>query len=156
MKGEKHLIYQGGRLPDPGLNIVTYTPEFFNKELDLESEVFYELRRSNDVQPYRINQSSSRDLEEIKTFFSNNRNNFFFLFDKDNLIGSILLLKNYIQSLSIATGYQSKGYGTKLTTYAINRILDKGYSSVELNILPGNIAAEHLYRKLGFVEVPDQ
>ncbi len=156
MKGEKHLIYRGGKLPDPFIKPVTYKPEFFQKELDLESEVSYELRKSNDIQPYRINQSSSRDLEEIKAFFSKNSNSFFFLFDNDNLVGSILFLRNYIQSLSIASDYQRQGYGTKLTKYAINRILDKGYSSVELNILPGNIEAEYLYKKLGFVEVTDQ
>lgn len=156
MKGEKHLIYRGGKLPDPFIKPVVYKPEFFQKELDNESEVFYELRKSNDIQPYRINQSSSRDIEEIKAFFSKNSNSFFFLFDNDNLVGSILFLRNYIQSLSIASDYQRQGYGTKLTKYAINRILDKGYSSVELNILPGNIEAEYLYKKLGFVEVTDQ
>ena len=118
--------------------------------------MFYELRKSNGIQPYRINQSSSRDIEEIKAFFSKYINSFFFLFDNDNLVGSILFLRNYIQSLSIASDYQRQGYGTKLTKYAINRILDKGYSSVELNILPGNIEAEYLYKKLGFVEVTDQ
>lgn len=156
MKAEKHLIYRGGKLPDPCIKPVTYKPEFFQKELDLESEVFYELRKSNGIQPYRINQSSSRDIEEIKALFSKNSKSFFFLFDNDNLVGSILFLRNYIQSLSIASDYQRQGYGTKLTKYAINRILDKGYSSVELNILPGNIEAQYLYKKLGFVEVTDK
>ncbi len=118
MKGEKHLIYRGGKLPDPFIKPVVYKPEFFQKELDNESEVFYKLRKSNDIQPYRINQSSSRDIEEIKAFFIKSSNSFFFLFDNDNLVGSILFLRNYI--------------------------------------LPGNIEAEYLYEKLGFVELIDQ
>ena len=156
MKGERHLVYRGGKLPDPCIEPVTYKPEFFQRELDLESEVFYELRKSNGIQPYRINQSSSRDIEEIKAFFSENSHSFFFLFDDDNLVGSILFLKNYIQSLSIASDYQRQGYGTELSEYAINGILDKGYSSVELNILPGNMKAEYLYKKLGLMELTDQ
>jgi len=153
VEGEKRFIYRGKKLPDPCINPVIYKPEFFQIELDLESELFYELRKGNGILPYKINESSDKELSEIYTFFDKNRNTFYFLFDHDALIGSILFLRNYIQSLSIALSYQRKGYGTKLSVFAINKILDNGYDSVELNTLPGNIEAEQLYRKIGFTEV---
>ncbi len=153
MEGEKRFVYLGKKLSDPCINPVIYKPEFFQMEIDLESELFYELRKRNDILPYKINESSEKELAEIRTFFDKNRNTFYFLFDHDALIGSILFLRNYIQSLGIALCYQRKEYGTKLSVFAINKIFDSGYDSVELNTLPDNIEAEHLYRKIGFTEV---
>jgi ribosomal protein S18 acetylase RimI-like enzyme len=153
LNNEKRFIYTGNRFPDPGISPVTYQQEFFQLQLDLESDVFYCLRKENDIRPYRINQCNTKELENIKKIFESNRNSFFFLFDNEWLVGSILLLGNYIQSLSVARNYQRKGYGTKLTEYAVNYAFDKGYRSIELNTLPGNIDAEKLYRKLGFLEL---
>ena len=65
-------------------------------------------------------------------------------------IGSVLFLNNYIQALSIDRKYQRKDYGTKLSKYAINKILSKGYKEVTLKVLDGNIPAINLYKKLGF------
>ncbi len=116
--------------------------------------VLWELRKKNGIEPARINQSSPKDLESIKSFFSENKDTFYFLFHPcGDLIGSVLHKRNYIQSLCIAQEYQGQGYGEKLATYCINKILDKGYPSVELHILSGNIKAEQLYKKLGFVEI---
>ena len=153
MEGEKLFIYKGGKFPDPGINPEKYKPEFFQAAMDLESEVFYELRKQNNILPYRINESSETELANIKTFFNMNKDTFCFLFDNDILIGNILYLNNYIQSLSIAVKRQKQGYGTRLSTFAINKILDSGYDSVVLNTMPGNIKAENLYRKIGFIEV---
>jgi ribosomal protein S18 acetylase RimI-like enzyme len=153
LKNEKHFIYRGGRFPDPDISPTVYQQEFLEKELDLESDVFHRLRMENDIKPYRINECNNEELESIKSFFSANKNSFFFLFDQNRLIGSVLLVGNYIQSLAVAKQFQRQGYGTKLTKYAINHVLDQGYSSVELNTLPGNTDAEQLYMKLGFIEV---
>ena len=153
MESEKRFVYRGNKLPDPCINPVIYKPEFFQMELDLESELLYELRKKNGILPYKINESNDKALTEIRSFFYKNRNTFYFLFDNNVHIGSILFLRNYIQSLIIASSYQRKGYGTKLTVFAINRILDSGYDFVELNTLPGNIGAERLYKKIGFIEV---
>ncbi|MBN1686645.1 MAG: GNAT family N-acetyltransferase [Spirochaetales bacterium] len=122
-------------------------------ELDLESELLFELRKRNGIKPYRINESSEEELAQIRTFFYDNRHTFYFLFDRRALIGSVLYLRNYVRSLVVSQAYQRKGYGTKLASFAVNRIFDSGYDCVELHTLAGNIAAEQLYKKLGFVEV---
>ena len=62
-------------------------------------------------------------------------------------------IRNYIQSLGISKKHQRQGFGEKLSKYCINKILDKGFACVELNVLQGNTKAERLYKKLGFVEV---
>jgi ribosomal protein S18 acetylase RimI-like enzyme len=132
------------------INIETYKEEYFKLELDLESDIFYELRVSNGWLPYRINESSEKELKEIKDFFNQYKDSFYFLFEYNDLIGSTMHRKNYIQCLSIARKYQRKGYGTLLTKYAINKILGKGYNCVELNVFSDNIKAINLYKKLGF------
>ena len=63
-----------------------------------------------------------------------------------------MFLGNRIQSLCVARKYRRRGLGAGLTKLATNRILGAGHRSVVLDVLPGNTAAEKLYRSLGFVE----
>ena len=151
---ESKFVYKGPSFEDPGVNPVKYCDDYFQMELDLESDLFFELRRDNNIKPHRINESSEEELKEIKSFFNKNKETFFFLFKNNNFIGCILFLNNYIQALSIDRKYQRKDYGTKLTKYAINKILLKGHKEVTLKVLGGNIPAMNLYKKLGF-EVVD-
>ncbi len=154
MEKEKRFTYQGPKFPDPGIQPIAYRKEFFQKEIELESEAFYELRKANGILPHRLSESSDDELRGIAEFFDANRDAFFFLFSGDELVGSVLFPGNYIQSLSVASRFRGKGYGTKLSMFAINRILESGNSSVVLHTLPGNAAAERLYLKLGFKETP--
>ncbi len=154
MEKEKRFAYQGTKFLDPDIEPVTYRKEFFQKEIELESEAFYELRKANGIFPHRLSESGGEELRGIADFFDMNRDTFLFLFSGDELVGSILFLGNYIQSLSVAPRFRRKGYGTKLSMFAINRILESGYSSVVLHTLPGNTAAERLYTALGFKETP--
>lgn len=130
-------------------------PDFFQLEIDLESGVFYELRKKNGITPFALKDSTPPELEEIRQFFSNNSSSFFFLFNGDNrteenLIGSILLLGNYIQCLAVASKYQRRGYGEQLVKYGVNYALAQGHKTVELTLVDGNTQALALYKKLGF------
>ncbi|MBN1409462.1 MAG: GNAT family N-acetyltransferase [Spirochaetales bacterium] len=149
-KKDIRMIYEKEKFDLPGIVLETYKDDYFRMELDLESDVFYELRVSNGWQPYRINESSPEELKKIGLFFGQNRDTFYFLFKDRELIGSTLHLKNYIQSLCVAGKFQHKGYGTLLTKYAVNKILEKGFNTVELNVFPDNYKAINLYMKLGF------
>ena len=112
---DKRYIYKGSKFPNIEISPVNYKSDLFQLELDLESYVFYEIRKLNGINPIKINKSSKKDLNEIKDFFENNKKTFYFLFHENGeLIGSILYLGNYIQSLSISKKYQRQGYGEKL------------------------------------------
>lgn len=151
---DKRFIYMGSKFRDITINPICYNPGLFQKELDMESEVFFDLRKKNGIFPVRINESPQKDLDQIRDYFYSHKKNFFFLLKDDSeIIGSVLFVKNYIQSLSIAKKYQRQGYGEILSKYCINRILDKSYTCVELNVLNGNSKAEALYKKLGFKEL---
>jgi ribosomal protein S18 acetylase RimI-like enzyme len=148
-------MYNKGKFSEVTIRPVTYASEFFQLEIELESEVFYELRKKNGIMPIALKNSTPSELEEIKLFFSNNSSSFFFLFDgesrtAENLIGSILLLGNYIQCLAVAKKYQRRGYGEQLVKYGVNSALAQGHKTVELTLIDGNIQAQALYTKLGF------
>lgn len=152
---EIRYVYNKGKFSDVAIRPVTYTSGFFQLEIDLESEVFYELRKKNGIRPFALKDSTPSEFEEIKQFFSNNSSSFFFLFDgedrtAENCIGSILLLGNYIQCLAVAKKYQRKGYGEQLVKYAVNYAFSQGYKTVELTLIDGNTQAQALYTKLGF------
>ena len=151
---EKKYRYTGKLFPEVDINPIKYSEKYFFKELEMESILFYELRKENNIKPYRVIESSDKELEEIKEFFDKNKNNFYLLTNNEELIGSVLILENYIQSICINKQYQRKGLGTKLIRYAINQIfINTKYEYVELNILPGNTDAEKFYKKIGFKEV---
>ena len=145
------MIYKNGAFAIPNLKLETYKDDYFKLEIDLESDVFYDLRVSNGWLPYRINESSESDLMGIRDFFNQNCNSFFFLFNDDDLIGSTMHIGNYIQCLCISKKYQHKGFGLFLTKYVVNTILDKGFNCVELNVFADNYIAINMYRKLGFI-----
>jgi ribosomal protein S18 acetylase RimI-like enzyme len=148
---EYNLIYEGLRFNEPDINPVVYRDSYFDIEIEKESELFYEMRLKNDMKPYKLSDESSESKEEIRKFFNSNKDTFLFLFsDTNEFIGSILFIKNYIQSLCVDRAYQRQGYGIQLVKYVINRIYDKGYSSVELKVFKMNQIAFHLYEKLGF------
>jgi ribosomal protein S18 acetylase RimI-like enzyme len=153
MRAEKTFVYRGGKFPEPDIKPVRYEPKFLQMELDLESELFFELRLANNMVPNRINQSSGKELREIAAFFECNRNTFFFLFNGEKLAGSVLFLENRVQSLCVSKHQQRQGLGTKLLQFAVNRILDGGYAAIELKTLPGNRPAERFYIKFGFKEL---
>jgi GNAT superfamily N-acetyltransferase len=153
MDHEKRFEYTGPRSPDPGIVPCQYQPQHFKEQVDLESDVFYEIRMANDIKPYRLSESSSEELQGVAGYFADNTDGFYQLFHGETLIGSILFLGNYIQCLAVAKDWQRKGYGKRLTAFAINRILESGYSSVALHTLPGNDRAEALFAGLGFKEV---
>lgn len=145
--------YYGNIFNDPGLILEKYNEEYFLKELEMESVLFYNLRKTNNIQPYKIIDSSNEEKKEINDFFIKNQDSFFFLFINNDLVGSILILGNYIQCLCVNKKYQRQGYGEKLVKHAVNYIKKNKYEYVELKVMKGNIAAVKLYTKIGFVRV---
>jgi ribosomal protein S18 acetylase RimI-like enzyme len=153
---ETKFRYAGKRFGLDGFFPTEYRDEFFQLQLDAESDLFEDLRKQNGITPWRIADASREELQQIREFFAQNRKSFFFLFEGGQFVGSILFIGNYIQSLIVMPECQRKSYGSQLTKFAVNKILEGGHGSVELHVMSGNGAAEKLYRKLGFAEVPGE
>ncbi|MBN1697442.1 MAG: GNAT family N-acetyltransferase [Spirochaetales bacterium] len=151
-RSEIKMAYTKGYIEIPEVKIVTYKEEYFDQELALESRLFYEFRKKHHWEPYRIEDAPEEELENIKKYFDKNRESFFFYFDNRTLVGSTLLVNDFIQSLCIAEEYQRKGYGSLLTKYAVNHALKKGYKIIHLLVFDDNTAAIGMYKKIGFDE----
>jgi ribosomal protein S18 acetylase RimI-like enzyme len=150
MISEYKMIYKGLKFDIPQIDVKSYIDDYFQLELDLESDVFYELRKANNIVPFRINESSQSELIKIKAFFNIYKDTFYFYFIDKEVVGSILIIGNFIQCLSVSKKYQCKGYGTLLTKYSINKILENDFKQVELKVLSNNQNASNMYSKLGF------
>jgi hypothetical protein len=119
------MIYDSMSFDLPEMILSNYTDDYFKLELDLESDIFYDLRVSNNISPNRINESSEIELSRIKQYFNTHKNDFYFYFIKDDLIGSSMHIENQINCLSIARKYQKMGYGSLLTKFMVNKIYQK-------------------------------
>ncbi|NPV02776.1 MAG: GNAT family N-acetyltransferase [Brevinematales bacterium] len=144
------MQYSGGKFDLPAMDIRTYREEYFIPELELESDIFYDLRVRHDIRPYRIVDSTDAEMREIREFFDTNKNTFYFLFEGNELIGSAMLRRNEIHCMSVARKFHRRGYGAMLTKYCVNTALAKGYACVELRVLNDNTPAIGLYEKIGF------
>lgn len=56
-----------------------------------------------------------------------------------------------IETVAVAPAFQGKGYGRRMTQFAINRLKERGVDRVLLDVGAPNIRARRLYEGLGFV-----
>ena len=54
--------------------------------------------------------------------------------------------------VDVLPSYRSQGWGVKFVKYALRDLINKGVSQIELVTRTNNIAAQALYKKLGFQE----
>jgi len=83
----------------------------------------------------------------------------FAIYADDVLVGFMMLYWNEAERetslwrLMIAPEHQGKGYGTQAAQLAVDMARSAGlFDSMELDYVPGNDAARHIYAKLGFAE----
>jgi ribosomal protein S18 acetylase RimI-like enzyme len=144
------MQYRGGKFDLPEMDIRTYREEYLMPEVEMESDIFYDLRVRHDIRPHRLIDSTEAEMAEIRDFFNANKDTFYFLFDGGEMIGSAMVRRNEIHCMSVARRFQHHGYGSLLTKYCINTALAKGYACVELRVLNDNTPAINLYKKVGF------
>lgn len=77
--------------------------------------------------------------------------------EKDKLAGFTAYFKQkfyegYILYVSVDSDFRGKGYGEKLTKYAVNALFEDGCSVVKLVTRVDNVRSRALYKKLGFQE----
>ena len=103
------------------------------------------------------------ELPDESTFKAllNSGNTHFFIAEIDNKeIAGILTLVRYdipsgqkvcIEDVVVDENQRGKGYGRELMLFAISFARSTGAKSIELTSRPARIAANQLYRQLGFV-----
>lgn len=139
--GYCHMNYKGDN-KNSSLNPVRYKDTYYNKYKELYENCFYDMRKSLNIQPYKVH--PSRD-ELIK-----NQDYIFMLLDEDKIIGSVTLLNNEIEDLIVNKNYQNKGYGKELLNFGINHYISQESKDIYLRVANWNSKAINIYKNAGF------
>ena len=143
---EYDIQFDGSEQPASDLLFVPYKEKYFTQYVDGLRTSFYELRKTNDFQPYfccEWNEEKRKELLDAK-------DSLFLLFDIETLIASVMVRKNgIIDDVFVVPSYQGKGYGKKLMHFAINKAIDNGNSCISLRSIEWNSKALNLYQSVG-------
>jgi len=94
-------------------------------------------------------------VEKIRVLQKKNELKSYGLFDKDVLIGNVLILKEddkwWIEDLFVHSDYRKLGVADKLMNTAHNFLIRQGINDVRLEVWSANKRAVSLYKKLGYV-----
>lgn len=74
--------YTGKAFNFVDISVNEYSEEYYNDEINLESTVFYEMRKPNNILSNKLCDSSQEELKTIKAFFKQNKHSFFFCITK--------------------------------------------------------------------------
>ncbi|MGN6711456.1 GNAT family N-acetyltransferase [Anaerocolumna jejuensis] len=141
------LHYLGSEQPKSSLNFIQYEDKYFEQYAEGLRTSFYELRKSNDFQPYLCCELN----EEKRKEFLDNKENLYLLLNNEKLIASVNVDNNgSIGDIFVLPSYQGKGYGKKLMQFAINKAIRYGSNCISLSAIDWNTRALNLYQSLGF------
>ena len=97
-------------------------------------------------------------IEKLKAYLAK-QVDLFALFQEGEMIGCVAIepSKNkgsvyYIERLAVVPEKRHHGYGSTLMTYAMDRIKEKGASTVSIGIINENIVLKEWYKTKGFKE----
>jgi ribosomal protein S18 acetylase RimI-like enzyme len=144
--GCHEAYYRGDYQPEVNLNFTSYKDEYFQEYTKLIQDGFYELRRENDIKPYKC------DFDDrYREYLLNNKDSIFVLFRNNEMIATAVVKDGYLDNIVVAPSHQGKGLGKKVTQFAINKALIQApEDSVHLTVLTWNKKAIKLYQELGF------
>lgn len=144
--GLHNMQYNGLEQPISKLKFVLYEDKYFEQYAEGMRNSYYELRKTNDFEPYLCCELSKEKREE----FHKNKDHIYLLMEKEKLIASISVLENgFIDNVFVVPAYQGKGYGKLSIQFAINKALNLN-NGIFLSVVEENTKACNLYYGIGF------
>lgn len=138
------MIYTGGKLTVDNCEIINYEDKDYDECQKIFSEAFHKMRLL-----VGLESTLSQPSERQKSAYQENSENILVLREYNKIVAVIILDDNEIDGVAVAIDKQGKGYGKKLVSYSINKLLDRGCQKVRLWVVEGN-PAKYLYEKIGF------
>lgn len=143
--GCHEMIYKGTCEPELDVKFIPYEDKYYEQYKKCRQDCFYELRKENDMQPYRCEYGEGNREETLKK-----KDCIYILIDKEELIASVMIENGYLDHIIVSPAHQGKGYGRKTTQFAINKALSQGNNLIKLTVIEWNTKAINLYKSLGF------
>ncbi|MGE5652745.1 MAG: GNAT family N-acetyltransferase, partial [Bacillota bacterium] len=149
--GTHLMYYRGGKLPEPSLEARPYDDALFEEYIRMINEGFSPMREQNDIKPYRVfADDAPQDQELRKKTIEHHRENAWFFYDGEQLVGWAELDGAEIDTVAVASEHQRRGYGRQIMHYCTNHLLDKGHHPVQLHVVETNEHVKRFYESIGF------
>ncbi len=143
--GCPNLFYKGKEQNDIDINFINYEDKYYEQYARCRQECFYELRKNYDFKPYLIPL-----CEEDRENFLKEKNCIYLALNNEEIMACVTVKSGYIDNIMVPPVYQNKGYGKKVTQFAINKALEQETHPIYLCYIDGNEKANKLYKSLGF------
>lgn len=145
-----HLMrYDGPNFTEPTLEVVPYNDELFGDFVRLRNEGFRELRRQCNIEPYDVYPAGFNEAQ-VREKLLRDRDNIFVVLYEGRPVAFTYLGDVHIETIAVDEDYRGKGIGRKVTQFSVNKLRERGASTVFLGVLDVNKAARGLYESLGF------
>lgn len=139
------MTYTGGKRVADNHEIIRYEDKYYAECQKIFSESFHKMRLS-----VGLESTLSLPNEEERIRYKENEENIFVLRDSNQIVAVVRIEDNEIDAVAVDVNHKGKGYGKVLVGYAVNKLLDKGYTKLTLWVVEGN-PAKYLYEKLDFI-----
>ncbi|QAA32242.1 GNAT family N-acetyltransferase [Clostridium manihotivorum] len=139
-----YMVYTGDKVSLDDCGITNYDDKDYYKCQKILSEAFHKMRLF-----VGIKSTLSVQSEKQKNYYRENSENIFVLREDNNIVAVTILEDNEIDGVAVRIDMQGKGYGKKIVSYSVNKLLDRGFKNIGLWVVKGN-PARFLYEKLGF------
>ena len=146
------MKYTGTKQSKSSLEFKNYEDRYFEKYEKLGGECFYELRKANDITPYKSIEISD---ENRKNTLKRKDNIYITVDSEDEIIASVFMENGIIDFVMVNSKYQGNGYGRETMKFAINKCIERGYDSIVLGVVKWNEKALKLYKSLGFEKIEE-
>ena len=118
----------------------------------------YDIYMNDSVNPFMSWEKVSKQDFEVCFDDLLSRDEFLAFEEDGNLLGLVTVIRGKwrkkhvasLGSLAVSPSHQNKGVGRRMMSLLIDRLRDEGIRRLELTVDSDNLAAIHLYRKLGF------
>jgi len=129
-------------------SLVPFEEKYYEQYTSLMDDCFYEMRKALNIRPYEKHSYSLDEPVELKE-------NTFLLLDDDEIVGAVTCSETDIRNVAVSPNHQRKGYGRKLTEFAIHYMQNRGDMTIKLTVTKWNKNAIALYKSLGFVVIKE-
>lgn len=149
--GLELMHYSGPAFPDPQLAARAYRDEDYEEWIRLQNDGFYPMRQAMDIKPYLLypDEVKSDPATRQKALDSGDDDDLLF-YDGQQLVGMAIMVKDEIETVTVASHLRRKGYGRRIIAYCTNRMLARGINPVTLHVVSWNTDARQLYESMGY------
>lgn len=142
------LEYEGLWFPVPSLSVERYNDDYFNSLIEIINECFEELRRKNNIKPYKPYPAGFDEAAARREWLA--RKNDTFIFKKGGIIVGVGVIDgNTVDIIAVSSEFRRKGYGREITEFCFNELRKKGYGKRYISVLTNNYPARALYGRIG-------